>query len=196
MATRPLDPQAQGQSINLDIGGMTCATCVNSIEKALHQLDGVDAHVNLALERANITFDPSLVAMPRLVDTITELGYTVRTDHLSWTLSGMDEEPLRQRAIEAAESMPGVGNVQVNAVNGILSADLIRGVSDPEQLTRALRNQGYSVTALKSHDPGPRSHEMASARNRLILPPGIRLEPKDGRILFLPPKPGPTRLKL
>lgn len=169
MATRPLDPQAQGQSINLDIGGMTCATCVNSIEKALHQLDGVDAHVNLALERANITFDPSLVAMPRLVDTITELGYTVRTDHLSWTLSGMDEEPLRQRAIEAAESMPGVDNVQVNAVNGILSADLIRGVSDPEQLTRALRNQGYSVTALKSHDPGPRSHEMASARNRLIL---------------------------
>ncbi len=169
MATSPLDSNSRGQSINLDIGGMTCATCVNSIEKALHQLDGVDAHVNLALERANITFDPSLVTMPRLVDTITELGYTVRKDHMSWSLSGMDEEPLRQRALEVAQSVAGIDNVQINAVSGILSADLIRGVADAEHLTEALRNAGYSVKALKSDELSPRSHEMTAARNRLIL---------------------------
>ncbi len=167
MATRPID--SPGQSINLDIGGMTCATCVNSIEKALHKLDGVDAHVNLALERASITFDPSLVTMPHLVETITELGYTVRKDHMSWVLSGMDEEPLRKRAMEAALSVAGVENVQINAVTGILSADLIRGVADSGKLTDALQKAGFTVKLKKSNELGPRSHEMASARNRLLL---------------------------
>lgn len=167
MATHPIDQEQSAQSINLDIGGMTCATCVNSIEKALHQLDGVDAHVNLALERANITFDPSLVTMPRLVETITELGYSVRKDHVSWILAGMDEEPLRKRAIEAAESVTGVENVQVNAVTGVLSLDLIRGVADAQQVTDALQAAGFAPKQQTTNEPNPRSHEMQVARRRL-----------------------------
>ncbi|OLZ09026.1 heavy metal translocating P-type ATPase [Sulfobacillus thermosulfidooxidans] len=167
MATHPIDQEQSAQSINLDIGGMTCATCVNSIEKALHQLDGVDVHVNLALERANITFDPSLVTMPRLVETITELGYSVRKDHVSWILAGMDEEPLRKRAIEAAESVTGVENVQVNAVTGVLSLDLIRGVADAQQVTDALQAAGFAPKQQTTDEPNPRSHEMQAARRRL-----------------------------
>lgn len=167
MATHRIDPEPSAQSLNLDIGGMTCATCVHSIEKALHQLDGVDAHVNLAMERANITFDPSLVTMPRLVETITELGYSVRKDHVSWILSGMDEEPLRQRAIEAAESVTGVENVQVNAVTGVLSLDLIRSVADARQATDTLQAVGFAPKQQTTDEPNPRSHEMQVARRRL-----------------------------
>ncbi len=167
MATRPRDSRAQGQSINLDIGGMTCATCVNSIEKALHQLNGVDAHVNLALERANITFDPSLVTMPRLVDTITELGYSVRKEHGAWVLAGLDEEPVRKRAIAAVESITGVENVQVNAVTGVFSLDLIRGVAEAQQVTDALQAAGFAPQQQTTDEPNPRSHEMQVARRRL-----------------------------
>ncbi len=167
MATHPIDPEQPQQSVNLDISGMTCATCVNSIEKALHHLDGVDAHVNLALERANITFDPSLITMPRLVETITELGYNVRKDHVAWMLAGMDEEPLRKRATAAVESITGAENVQINAVTGVLSLDLIRGVADVQQITAALQTAGFSPNQQTTNAPNPRSHEMQTARRRL-----------------------------
>lgn len=168
MATNPIDTDHSNQSINLDLGGMTCATCVNSIEKALHQLDGVDAHVNLALERANITFDPSLVTMPRLVETITELGYSVRKDHVSWVMVGMDEEPLRKRAEEAVESVPGVDNVQINVVTGVLSLDILRGVGDASQVAAALQSAGFSVKQETGTATDPRSHEMKVAQHRLM----------------------------
>lgn len=168
MATHPIDSPKSSQSINLDIGGMTCASCVHSIEKALHQLDGVDARVNLALERANITFDPRLVTTPRLVETITELGYSVRKEHLAWLVSGMDEEPLRKRAMEALESLPGVDNVHINAVTGILSADLLRGVTDAQQVSAALQSAGFTVRQEKTQESDPRSEEMHSARRRLL----------------------------
>ena len=46
------------QVINLDIHGMTCSGCVNSLEKALRNLDGVDsAEVNFALKRASVHFN-------------------------------------------------------------------------------------------------------------------------------------------
>ena len=42
-------------NIQLDIGGMTCASCANRIEKKLNRLDGVTASVNYATERARVT---------------------------------------------------------------------------------------------------------------------------------------------
>ena len=48
----------------LDIGGMTCASCVGRVEKALRKLDGVhDARVNLATETATVDFDPQQVGL-------------------------------------------------------------------------------------------------------------------------------------
>ncbi len=47
-------------SVDLGIGGMTCASCVGRVERALRKVPGVqDASVNLALERAHVTFDPA-----------------------------------------------------------------------------------------------------------------------------------------
>jgi Cu+-exporting ATPase len=47
------------ETCTLDIGGMTCASCVRRIEKSLLKLDGVtDARVNLATEVASITYAP------------------------------------------------------------------------------------------------------------------------------------------
>ena len=54
-------------NLELDIAGMTCASCAARLEKALNKLDGVTATVNFAMERASVTvpagYDPqSLVA--------------------------------------------------------------------------------------------------------------------------------------
>ena len=61
-ATAPILDSAKPIDIVLPIEGMTCASCVNRIERFLNKTDGVlEASVNLATERATVTVDPTLV---------------------------------------------------------------------------------------------------------------------------------------
>ena len=73
----------------LDIGGMTCASCVGRIEKALLKLDGVaDARVNLATEVASITYDPDLVRLDDLTGAVVKAGYSATPRHQATGTSG------------------------------------------------------------------------------------------------------------
>jgi Cu+-exporting ATPase len=65
------------QSCTLDIGGMTCASCVRRVEKVLAKLDGVElAEVNLATEAASVVYDPALVGPDQMAAAIATAGYT------------------------------------------------------------------------------------------------------------------------
>ena len=76
-ATRADATAVETEVCTLDIGGMTCASCVRRIEKAILKLDGVtDARVNLATEVASITYEPGLVRLDDLTDAVTKAGYT------------------------------------------------------------------------------------------------------------------------
>ncbi|TQR82767.1 copper-translocating P-type ATPase [Mycobacterium hodleri] len=63
------------RSIELTIGGMTCASCAARIEKKLNKLDGVSASVNYATEKAKISF-PDEVEPADLIATVEATGYT------------------------------------------------------------------------------------------------------------------------
>ncbi|MGA6203682.1 heavy metal translocating P-type ATPase [Nocardia testacea] len=65
-------PTAQ---VELVIGGMTCASCANRIEKKLNRLDGVTATVNYATEKARVHY-PDSVAPSDLVAVVEQAGYT------------------------------------------------------------------------------------------------------------------------
>ncbi|HEY0948602.1 heavy metal translocating P-type ATPase [Nocardioides sp.] len=81
-------PEAPGGSTadsnvesTLDIEGMTCASCVGRVQKALSRVDGVVlASVNLATETAAVTYDPTVVAPDALTAAVQKAGYagTVR----------------------------------------------------------------------------------------------------------------------
>ena len=101
-------PQSPGPDVELLLGGMTCASCANRIERKLNKLDGVVASVNYATEKARVTvpagYDPQL-----LVAEVEKTGYTAalpeppdaKTDDASD--GGADADPelisLRQRLI-------------------------------------------------------------------------------------------------
>ncbi|MHB1611518.1 MAG: heavy metal translocating P-type ATPase [Sulfobacillus sp.] len=170
MASHILEsPDAADQGIALDIGGMTCATCVNSIEKALSHVQGVDqARVNLALERANISFNPEFVTVPKIIQTITDLGYKVRADTITLAVAGLDEEPLRERAERAVQEMPGVAGVHTNMATGRMTVDLIRGLGDTEALIAHLKAAGFTAQLIREAEgTDPRLLELKSARHRL-----------------------------
>jgi len=63
------------RSIELSIGGMTCASCAARIEKKLNKLDGVSATVNYATEKARVTY-PDSVEPADLIATVAATGYT------------------------------------------------------------------------------------------------------------------------
>src|SRR5690349_11874183 len=68
--------QTQTRSVDLLVGGMTCASCVARVEKKLNRLDGVEASVNLATASARVRYDPTLVDEGTLVETVERTGYT------------------------------------------------------------------------------------------------------------------------
>jgi Cu+-exporting ATPase len=62
-------------SVDLSIGGMTCASCAARIEKKLNKLDGVSATVNYATEKAHIVL-PATLSVADLIGTVERVGYT------------------------------------------------------------------------------------------------------------------------
>jgi Cu+-exporting ATPase len=61
--------------LEMPITGMTCASCAMRVERKLNQLDGVEASVNYATERATVSFDPGAVPQERLLAAVQEAGY-------------------------------------------------------------------------------------------------------------------------
>src|SRR6478609_9213494 len=64
-----------GQSVELIIGGMTCASCAARVEKKLNRLDGVTATVNYATEKAKVTYADG-VTHDDLIATVEKTGYS------------------------------------------------------------------------------------------------------------------------
>ncbi|MFF9757622.1 heavy metal translocating P-type ATPase [Streptomyces sp. NPDC014344] len=101
--------------VELAIGGMTCASCAARIEKKLNRMDGVEATVNYATEKAKVTFRQDL-DVADLIATVEATGYTARKPEPDPTLGvtgdGRDDgpgqepqgdelRPLRQRLVTA-----------------------------------------------------------------------------------------------
>src|SRR4051812_6229781 len=62
--------------LELPIEGMTCASCAGRLEKSLNRLQGVEATVNFATERASVEFDPAQVEPDQLLGAVESVGYS------------------------------------------------------------------------------------------------------------------------
>ncbi|MFE7859862.1 heavy metal translocating P-type ATPase [Streptomyces sp. NPDC057403] len=68
-------PIADASEVELQIGGMTCASCAARVEKKLNRMDGVTATVNFATEKAKVTY-PAGIQVADLIATVVKTGYT------------------------------------------------------------------------------------------------------------------------
>jgi Cu+-exporting ATPase len=80
------------RSIELSIGGMTCASCAARVEKKLNRLDGVSASVNFATEKAKVTYSGS-VDPAELVAAVAATGYTATPPSAPAAGGGESVEP-------------------------------------------------------------------------------------------------------
>ena len=80
------------QTVALEIGGMTCASCAARIGKRLNKIEGVEANVNYATERATITF-PDTISTDELIGQIEAVGYTAVLPRPADTAAPAGDEP-------------------------------------------------------------------------------------------------------
>ena len=78
MSTPTRDTADLTAHLELTVSGMTCTSCAARIEKKLNRLDGVDATVNYATEKATVRYDPSQVGPQDLVGVVEATGYSAR----------------------------------------------------------------------------------------------------------------------
>ncbi|MFF3991904.1 heavy metal translocating P-type ATPase [Streptomyces cyaneofuscatus] len=109
-ATAPATGTGTG-TVELAIGGMTCASCAARIEKKLNRMDGVEATVNYATEKAKVTYRGEDVSVQDLISTVEATGYTAQEppppEEAKKSGTAETEEPdreltaLRQRLVTA-----------------------------------------------------------------------------------------------
>ncbi|MGW7226667.1 heavy metal translocating P-type ATPase [Streptomyces cyaneofuscatus] len=109
-ATTPATGTGTG-TVELAIGGMTCASCAARIEKKLNRMDGVEATVNYATEKAKVTYRGEDVSVQDLISTVEATGYTAQEppppEEAKKSGTAETEEPdreltaLRQRLVTA-----------------------------------------------------------------------------------------------
>jgi Cu+-exporting ATPase len=90
--------------LELEVQGMTCASCASRIERTLNKLDGVTASVNYATEKAAVDFDPTRVTPQALLDAVEQVGYSAHLPQ-SAAPAAAEEDPtagLRRRLVLSA----------------------------------------------------------------------------------------------
>ncbi|WP_406163394.1 heavy metal translocating P-type ATPase [Streptomyces sp. NBC_01005] len=112
--------------VELAIGGMTCASCAARIEKKLNRMDGVEATVNYATEKAKVSYRGEDISVQDLIATVEKTGYTAHepappvhtTEEGAPGAAEADElRPLRQRLLTAvALAVPVIAMSMVPAL--------------------------------------------------------------------------------
>ncbi len=83
------------EKVTIKVGGMTCAMCVQAIEGVLSKIDGIsEVNVNLAAEKAYVTYNPQMTSVKEMKDAIEDLGYEYLG--LEGEINDHEEEKLRK----------------------------------------------------------------------------------------------------
>ena len=101
-------------AVDLSVQGMTCASCVGRVERALKKLPGVqDAQVNLATEKASIRFEGA-PDIPAAIAAIEKAGYEVPQTQVELVVQGMTCASCVGRVERALQKVAGVQSASVN----------------------------------------------------------------------------------
>ncbi len=145
-------PAPAAERLVLPVQGMTCASCVAHVEKALAKVAGVErVAVNLATESAAVegrALDPQLLA--RAVDAA---GYAVPTQTIRLNIEGMTCATCVARLETALRRVTGVTKVGVNLASDSASVEIVSGAATARDLIAAVVAAGYSATVPAGSGP-------------------------------------------
>lgn len=131
------------------VTGMTCASCVMRVEKALRKVEGIsDATVNLADEHAVVHATPSALIVA--VAAVEKAGYGVIREQLELPITGMTCASCSARVEKALRKQPGVLSATVNLADERATIDFLPLVMTQPLLIAAIEKAGYGVIVIEN----------------------------------------------
>ena len=168
-----------GTTETLSVQGMTCASCVGRVEKAIAKVAGVaQASVNLATERAEVRYT-SAPAHDAVVAAIRKAGYDVEPVSFELAIDGMTCASCVARVEKAVGAVPGVMAASVNLATEratIRVADLTPALSGA--IKGAIRKAGYephAVIASGADQTAARAAEQALLKRDFLIAAALTL---------------------
>ena len=121
----------ESETISLSIEGMSCASCVGRVDRALAGVQGLrDVSVNLVAETASfVVHEPEQIKAASAA--LTELGYPARTSRVTLNVTSMTCASCVGRVDKALAAVPGVVEVSVNLASETATVDYLEGVTTP-----------------------------------------------------------------
>ncbi|WP_083982865.1 heavy metal translocating P-type ATPase [Devosia soli] len=145
VSAEPSAPQTKAFSFDLTVEGMTCASCVGRVEKAIRALPSVEAaNVNLATEKASISFSgaPDVTGV---IQAIEKVGYSARRETVELQIEGMTCASCVSRVEKALRKVPGVIDASVNLATEKATITLPTATVSRAALEDAVGKAGYGV---------------------------------------------------
>ncbi|MEX3950036.1 heavy metal translocating P-type ATPase [Paraburkholderia sp. EG287B] len=152
----------------LEVHGMTCASCAMRVEKALAKVPGVTrASVNLATEKATVEASGG-VAPAALVAAVEKAGYEavpVATEATTLAIGGMTCASCANRVEKALARVPGVAGVSVNLATEQATVNTRSPLTGELQdlLVAAVKKAGYEATPLAADEDAATPAKSAAA---------------------------------
>ncbi|WP_160135741.1 heavy metal translocating P-type ATPase [Halococcus salsus] len=129
----------------LDIQGMGCANCSQTITQALTDLDGVsEANINFATDEGTVEYDPEATSLAAIYTAIDDAGYSALSTSASIGITDMTCANCAETNEEALEDVPGVISAEVNYATDEANVEYNPAETDCEQLYDAIESAGYS----------------------------------------------------
>ena len=152
-------------AVTLPVEGMTCASCVGRVEKALRGVPGVvSASVNLATNSARVLTDAP-VSRAALAEAVERIGYAVPAPPaVELAVEGMTCASCVGRGEKALLAVPGVTGASVNLAT---ERARVEGTADVPDLVAAIARVGYEaapLTAAAPQDNGRKDREQRLLR--------------------------------
>lgn len=133
-------------SLSLPVEGMTCASCVGRVERAIAQVPGVSTvSVNLAIERAEIRFESGHADGVAVVDAVRKAGYRPGSSVMELTVTGMTCASCVGRVEKALNALPGVLKAEVNLATETARVETVATIPAAD-LVRAVEKAGYAAS--------------------------------------------------
>jgi len=154
------------ETISLPIEGMTCASCVGRVERALKAVPGVlGASVNLATERAEVRLSGPL-DRAELIRAVEDVGYTVAASTVELAIEGMTCASCVGRVERALRAVPGVTDATVNLAT---ERATVKGSADAATLIKAVADVGYEARPVDRSGAANAEAEAQKEEERRVL---------------------------
>ena len=150
------------RTLEIPVLGMTCASCVGRVEKAIRATPGVkSATVNLAAERARVELGDAGSAAA-VSQAIRSAGYEPLVRTIELKIGGMTCASCVGRVERALKAAPGVLDASVNLATERATVQVLEGAADLRALTDAVARAGYTAETASPPDAAGGDREQAA----------------------------------